>query len=85
MFGYYNDLPAEDSQKRSPAEIRKPYWIVWDPDYKRLIRWQSMVPSVILADGFVYLIDEDNVTVGEISNGYCYFKARHMKYRVIPD
>lgn len=45
--------------------------------------WQSS--TLLLKDGFVYFIDEENVPVDEIFNGYCYFKARHMKYRVIPD
>jgi hypothetical protein len=25
------------------------------------------------------------MTVDKIGSGYCYFKARHMKYRIIPD
>ena len=41
--------------------------------------------TVILQDGFVYLIDDDDMTVDKIGPGYCYFKARHMKYRIIPD
>ena len=41
--------------------------------------------TVILQDGFVYLIDDDGMTVNNIGPGYCYFKARHMKYRIIPD
>ncbi len=41
--------------------------------------------TVILQDGFVYLIDDDDMTVDKISPRYCYFKARHMKYRIIPD
>ena len=41
--------------------------------------------TVILHDGFVYLIDEEDMTVDEIEPGYCFFKARHMKYRIIPD
>lgn len=42
--------------------------------------------TVILQDGFVYLADEDDLAVNDIAKRkYCYFKARHMKYRVIPD
>ena len=41
--------------------------------------------TVILQDGFVYLINDDDMTVDKIAPGYCYFKARHMKYRIIPD
>ena len=40
--------------------------------------------SVILHDGFVYFVDEDDMQVDEIGPEYCYFKARHMKYRIVP-
>lgn len=41
--------------------------------------------TVLLQDGFIYLIDEENMTVGKITSDYCYFKARHMEYRIIPN
>ena len=41
--------------------------------------------TVLLENGFVYFVDEDDMTVEKIEPGYCYFKARHMKYRIIPD
>mgnify|MGYP006981381057 CR=1 FL=1 len=225
VFGYYRDITAEDDYQRYLEEIHKPYWIVWDPGKKRLIRWLAMVPdteyiipqiliidsdqsgwnmdengvgcvnflswqlldsfldaeiqpkdilakchavdegykynempeirmqkdiedlewasggfhdariakeelqedgtlylrfdgtwgceievwlwgdleydtssrdpetcdpywfgsTVILQDGFVYFVDDDDMTVDEIEPGYCYFKAKHMKYRIIPD
>jgi hypothetical protein len=34
---------------------------------------------------FVYLIDDEDVSVNDINSSYCWFKARTMKYRVIPD
>lgn len=40
--------------------------------------------TIIMQNGFVYLIDDCGVTVEEISQEYCYFKARHMKYHIIP-
>lgn len=225
VFGYYRDVTATDSYEKYLEEIHKPYYIVWDAEKKRLIRWLSMVPNtkyfitqilivdadcsnwnvdeygvgcvdflsrelldsfldeetqpesilekcqaidkgyvydetpeiktqqdienlervsggfhdaqiikeefqedgtlylrfdgtwgceievwfwgdiqydtssrdpekydpywfgstVILQDGFVYLVDDENMTVEQITSEYCYFKARHMKYRVIPD
>lgn len=225
VFGYYKDITATEDHARYLEEIYKPYWIVWDAEKKRLIRWSSMVPNtqymipqvlivdaeqthwnmddegvgcvdflsrelldsfldeevqpesilaqcramdegyvyhevveiktsqdienlacvsggfhdayivkeepqddgslylrfdgtwgceievwfqgdlayntsrrdsgdfdpiwfgatVILENGFVYLVDEDDMTVEDISEETCYFKARHMKYRVIPD
>jgi len=224
VFGYYRDITATDDYQRYLEGIHKPYWIVWDPDKKRLIRWLAYVPktkyiipqilivdadhanwtmdedgvgcvdflsrdlldsfldekeqpeeilkkcrsmdegyvynetseikteddienliwasggfhdarivkeelqedgtlylrfdgtwgceievwfwgeleydtssrdpetcdpywfgsTVILQDGFVYFVDDDDMTVDKITPGYCYFKARHMKYRIIP-
>ncbi len=225
VFGYYRDVTATEDYKRYIESIHKPYWIVWDSEKKRLIRWLSMVPdtkyiipqilivdsernnwnldeegvgcvdflsrelldsflddeiqpeeilskcramdagyvyneitevknqqdiedldwvsggfhdariakeklqddgtlylrfdgtwgceievwfsgdleydtssrapeecdpywygsTVILHNGFVYFVDEEDMIVDKITSGYCYFKARHMKYKVIPD
>ena len=53
-----------------------------NPDYYDPYWYGS---TIIIKNGFVYFIDEDNMSVDEITEGYCYFKARHMKYRIIPD
>lgn len=224
VFGYYKDITAQDEYERYLEEISKPYWIVWDSEKKKLIRWLSFVPNtkyiipqiliidsdqsnwniddgvgcvnflnrelldsfldeetqpndildqcramdkdytyneiveiknkqdienlicvtggfhdayitkeeyqddgtlylrfngiwgcelevwfygdleydtssvnpefydpcwtgstILLQNGFIYLIDAEDITVDEITSAFCYFKARHMKYRVIPD
>ena len=41
--------------------------------------------SVALADGFVYLIDCDGVTPDELDEDRDWFRARRMKYRIIPE
>ena len=58
-----------DTSSRAPEEC-DPYWYG---------------STVILHNGFVYFVDEEDMTVDKITSGYCYFKARHMKYKVIPD
>ncbi len=58
-----------DTSSRNPEEA-DPYWYG---------------STIIMQDGFVYFVDEENMTVNKIGPGYCYFKARHMKYRVIPN
>ncbi len=58
-----------DTSSRDP-ERYDPYWFG---------------STVILHDGFVYFVDETDMTVERISRDHCYFKARHMKYRIIPD
>ena len=58
-----------DTSSRNPEEY-DPYW------------YSS---TVIRQAGFIYFVDEDNMTVDKITNEYCWFKARHMQYHVIPD
>ncbi len=58
-----------DTSSRNPKEY-DPYWYG---------------STILLQNGFVYFIDDDNMTVDQISQGYTYFKARKMKYRIIPD
>ena len=57
-----------DTSSRDP-ETDDPYWYG---------------STIILQDGFVYFVDEEDMTVDKIKKGHCYFKARHMKYRIIP-
>ncbi len=58
-----------DTSSRNPKEY-DPYWFG---------------STIILQDGFVYLVDEENMTVEKIDKGFCYFKARHMKHKIIPN
>ncbi len=41
--------------------------------------------TMLIRDGFIYFIDDDDMTVEAIEPGYCWFKARKVKYKVIPD
>ena len=41
--------------------------------------------AIILRDGFIFFVDDADMTVDEITHSRCYFKARHMKYHIIPD
>lgn len=41
--------------------------------------------TVTIQDGFVYLIDDEDISVWEITSGHCWFRARNMQYRVIPN
>lgn len=56
-------------ESRNP-EIFDPYWFG---------------STIILEDGFIYLVDDEGMSVDKITDGYCWFKARHMKYHIIPD
>ncbi|HCT91351.1 MAG TPA: hypothetical protein DF613_08220 [Lachnospiraceae bacterium] len=52
------------------AEFSDPYWFG---------------STVILQNGFVYFVDGEDMRVEDIGEGYCWFRARHMKYHIIPD
>ena len=66
---FWGDLKY-DTSTRDPQK--------WDPYW--------LDSTVLLHDGFVYLADDMKLTVEEIDNGnYCFFKARHMKYHIIPE
>ena len=41
--------------------------------------------TMIHQNGYFYFVDEDNMKVEDIREGYCWFKARKVAYRVIPD
>ena len=58
-----------DTSTRNPTEY-DPYWFG---------------STILLENGFIYFVDEDDMTVEDIGQEYCYFKARNMKYRIIPN
>lgn len=58
-----------DTSSRDPEEY-DPFW------------YDS---TIILQDGFIFFVDDDDMTVDKITKDCCYFKARHMKYHIIPD
>ena len=41
--------------------------------------------TVAFHNGYIYMVDEDEMDIDEITNGYCWFRAKHMSYRIIPD
>ena len=40
--------------------------------------------TMLIKDGFIYLLDDGDLCAEDINKGYCYFKARQVKYRIIP-
>ena len=57
-----------DTSSRDP-ELYDPYWFG---------------STVILQDGFVFFVDDDDMTVDQITKDYCYFKARSSSIFPIP-
>ena len=51
------------------------YDLYWD--------WQGA--TILIHEGFIYfVVDEPVTTVTDIKSDCCYFKARHLKYRITP-
>lgn len=49
---------------------------LWDP------YWSSS--SVFFQNGYIYLVDESDMSAEQINDNYCWFRAKHMKYQIIP-
>ncbi len=73
-------------------------WFWGDLKYDTSIAYsEEVIPfwigsTLILRDGFVYFIGDyvdsdevDDITEGKIRAECCWFKARHMRYRIIPN
>lgn len=41
--------------------------------------------SMVIEDGFIYFYDCDGISPSKLSDKYCWFKARKVKYHIIPD
>ena len=59
VFGYYEDITAKDDYQRYLERIHKPYFIVWDSEKKRLIRWQKMAPNTSNLVKQILIVDSD--------------------------
>ena len=45
--------------------------------------WQGS--TMILQDGYLYFVDEMDMKVEDIKEGYCWFKAQNIRYHIIPN
>ena len=69
VFGYYRDITATDDYERYLEEIHKPYWIVWNPEKTRLIRWLAMVPNTKYLIPQILIVDTDQSNWNTDQNG----------------
>ena len=47
--------------------------------------WGWQIATILMHEGFIYfVIDEPVTTFADIKSDCCYFKARHLKYRITP-
>ena len=80
VFGYYRDVTATEDCKRYIESIHKPYWIVWDSEKKRLIRWLSMVPDTKYIIPQILIVDSErnNWNLDEDGVGCVDFLSREL-------
>ena len=45
VFGFYRDISADSNSENCLSSIYNPYWIVWDANGERLVKWQTYVPK----------------------------------------
>ena len=66
-------------------------WFWGDVDYCKINMEDDDVDqfwlcgSVRIQDGFIFLVDDISWEPVDLDDRYCWFKARHMRYHIIPD
>ena len=45
VFGYYNDVKSEDDYQRYLERIHTPYYIIFNEEKTKLIKWFNMQPD----------------------------------------
>ena len=45
VFGYYNDVKSEDDYQRYLERIYTPYYIIFNEEKTKLIKWFNMQPD----------------------------------------
>lgn len=99
--GYFHDARIAEEKLQEDGKLyllfdgtwgcRIEVWFWGDLEYETASRdpekWDPywLGSSIIRQDGFIYFVDDDEMTVDKITKDYCYFKARHMEYHIIPD
>lgn len=80
VFGYFEDITATNDYDRYIESIHKPYWIVFDENKKRLIRWLNMVPNTKYIIPQILIVDADrqNWNVDNEGVGCVDFLTREM-------
>jgi hypothetical protein len=48
-----------------------------DPDW-----WRA---TVLMQDGYIYLVDNINVDLGKIGEELCWFRGKRLQYRITPN
>jgi len=80
VFGYFKNITATDEYEKYLQSIHNPYWIVWDEEKKRLIRWLEMVPNTRYIIPQILIVDSecDNWNMNDDGEGCVDFLSRAL-------
>lgn len=59
VFGYYSDVKSEDDYQRYLERIHTPYYVVFNEEKTKLIKWFNMQPDTKYLIKQVLIIDTD--------------------------
>lgn len=59
VFWYYNDVKSEDDYQRYLERIHTPYYVVFNEEKTKLIKWYNMQPDTEFLIKQVLIIDSD--------------------------
>lgn len=59
VFGYYSDVKSEDDYQRYLERIHTPYYVVFNEEKTKLIKWFNMQPDTKYLVKQVLIIDTD--------------------------
>lgn len=59
VFGYYNDVKSEGDYQRYLERIHTPYYVVFNEEKTKLIKWYNMQPDTEFLIKQVLIIDSD--------------------------
>ena len=81
VFGYYTDITATDEYERYVQSIHSPYFIVWDENKQKLIKWLRMVPNTNYLIQQIIIVDRnrDNWIIDDEGEGCVNFLSKEAR------
>lgn len=88
VFGYYNDVKSEDDYQRYLERIHTPYYIIFNEEKTKLIKWFNMQPDTKYLINQVLIIDSDKsgwIINEQDGTGGVEFLPRELADKIILD
>lgn len=88
VFGYYNDVKSEDDYQRYLERIHTPYYIIFNEEKTKLIKWFNMQPDTKYLINQVLIVDSDKsgwIINEQDGTGGVEFLPRELADKIILD